>query len=193
MTSRAFNQEVREKVFTKVVETVAGKLYDPALNGIDWNRIAEERRNAIITSDTPADFEARMSALIRELRVSHAGFFSEQRPRAAAKIAIGATLHAHGGQWVFQDVHAGGPAHAAGVQPGDTLLAVAGRESIPPEMPSFALGESVAVDVERHDRPEDIVDDVAGGQPRCGEVVDSDLDGPKQPDEKSGAQRRACR
>jgi C-terminal processing protease CtpA/Prc len=152
MTSSAFNQEVREKVFTKVVETVAGKLYDPALNGIDWNRIAEERRNTIITSDTPADFEARMNELIRELRVSHAGFFSEHRPRAAAKIAIGATFHAHGDRWVFQDVHAGGPAHAAGIQPGDTLLAVAGKESIPPEMPSFALGESVAVDVERRDR-----------------------------------------
>ena len=85
MKTRAFNQEVREQVFTKVVETVAGKLYDPALNGVDWNRIAEERRNAIVMSDTPADFEARMNKLIRELHVSHAGFFSEDRPRAAAK------------------------------------------------------------------------------------------------------------
>src|SRR5208283_220839 len=50
MTTRAFNQEVREEVFAKVVETVAEKLYDPALNGVDWNRIANERRNAIITS-----------------------------------------------------------------------------------------------------------------------------------------------
>jgi C-terminal processing protease CtpA/Prc len=157
MTTRAFNQEVREQVFTKVVETVAGKLYDPALNGVDWNRIADERRNTIVMSDTPADFEARMNELIRELHVSHAGFFSEERPRAAAKIAIGATFHADGGQWIFQDVHAGGPAHAAGMQPGDTLLAVAGKASLPPEMPSFALGESVEVDIERRNHARECV------------------------------------
>lgn len=152
MTDRPFNQEIREKVITKVVKTVAEKLYDPALNGVDWRRVSDDRRGAIVASDTRADFEARMNELLRELHVSHTGFFFERQPRAAAKIAIGATFHASDGRWVFQDVHAGGPAHAAGLQPGDTLLAVAGKESAPPEMPSFAFGESVAVDVERRDR-----------------------------------------
>jgi C-terminal processing protease CtpA/Prc len=152
MTDKPFNHEIRERVFTKVVETVAAKLYDPALNGVDWRRVSDDRRGAIVASDTRADFETRMNELLRELHVSHTGFFFEHQPRAAAKIAIGATFHASDGRWVFQDVHAGGPAHAAGLQPGDTLLAVAGKESTPPEMPSFAFGESVAVDVERRDR-----------------------------------------
>jgi predicted metalloprotease with PDZ domain len=132
MTNRAFNQEVREKVFAKVVETVAAKLYDPAPNGIDWSRVAEERRKGILASDTREEFEARMNELIRELRLGHAGFFFEDRPRAAAKIAIGATFHAHEGQWVLQDVHPGGPAHAAGLQSGDALIAIAGKDSAPP-------------------------------------------------------------
>jgi C-terminal processing protease CtpA/Prc len=149
MTDSAFNQELREKVFANVVSTVARRLYDPALNGVDWSAAAAKHRGPIIGAGTREEFESAVNNLIRELRVSHAGFFSEKRPLAAAKIAIGATFHDGGSRWIFQDVHPGGPAHAAGVQPGDTLLAVAGKDAAPPEMPVFALGEAVAVDIER--------------------------------------------
>ena len=149
MNNSAFNQEIREKVFDNVVSTVERKLYDPGLNGIDWRGLAATNRNAIVSAQTTDEFETRVNDLIRELRVSHAGFFSEKRPLAAAKVAIGATFHNGGAQWVFQDVHPGGPAHRAGVQPGEILLAVRGEESRPPKMPVFALGEPVAVDLER--------------------------------------------
>ena len=129
--------------------TVERKLYDPGLNGVDWRGTAAAHRESIISAESREDFESRMNDMVRELHVSHAGFFSEKRPLAAAKIAIGATFHNGGSHWIFQDVHPGGPAHAAGVQPGDTLLAVAGAESIPPKMPIFALGEAVRVDIER--------------------------------------------
>src|SRR5262249_25470132 len=122
---------------------------DPGLNGVDWRRISAEHRAQIVSAESREDFESRMNDMVRELHVSHAGFFSEKRPLAAAKIAIGATFHNGESHWVFQDVHPGGPAHAAGVQPGDILLAVAGAESIPPKMPVFALGEPVSVDLER--------------------------------------------
>jgi len=36
-----------------------------------------------------------------------------------------------------------------GLVPGNILLAVAGKDAAPPEIPSFAMGESVALDVER--------------------------------------------
>jgi C-terminal processing protease CtpA/Prc len=157
MTDSVFNQEIRQKVFDKVVGTVDRKLYDPGLNGVDWRGIAASNREAIISTDSREDFESRMNDMVRELHVSHAGFFSEKRPLAAAKIAIGATFHNGGSHWIFQDVHPGGPAHAAAVQPGDTLLAVAGAESIPPKMPIFALGEAVRVDLERRDGKRDTV------------------------------------
>jgi carboxyl-terminal processing protease len=144
-----FNQEIRQKVFDNVVGTVERKLYDPGLNGVDWRGTAAAHRESIISAESSEDFESRMNDMVRELHVSHAGFFSEKRPLAAAKIAIGATFHNGGSHWIFQDVHPGGPAHAARVQPGDTLLAVAGAESIPPKMPIFALGEAVRVDIER--------------------------------------------
>ncbi len=149
MTSAPFNHEIREQVFSKVVETVAAKLYDPALNGVDWARISEERRGEIVSSESTEQFERGMNELIRELHVSHAGFFHESQPRATAKVSIGATFYRQGEDWVFQDVHPGGPAHAAGLVPGDILLAIAGKDAVPPEIPSFAMGGSVALDVGR--------------------------------------------
>ena len=75
MTDRPFNQDIREKVFSKVVHTVSTKLYDPALNGVNWYEVSDAHRNAIVASETRADFEASMNALLRELHVSHIGFF----------------------------------------------------------------------------------------------------------------------
>lgn len=49
---------------------------------------------------------------------------------------------------MFQDVHDGGPAAEAGIRPGDVLLGVAGNDVDPPEGPAFAIGQSVAVEIE---------------------------------------------
>ncbi len=92
-----------------------------------------------------------MNELIRELRLHQADFFfGRQRGRGDAS-AIGATLHAHGGRWYFEDVHNGSAAHSAGIQPGDCLLAVAGIEAIPPTIPSFAVRKPAALDIEGYD------------------------------------------
>ena len=54
-----------------------------------------------------------------------------------------------GPRWIFQDVHEGGPAHNAGIRPGDVLLAVNGEVVMPPALPSFALGTDASVTVRR--------------------------------------------
>src|SRR5215467_10326560 len=136
MTDSVFNQDIREKVFENVVATVERRLYDPELNGVDWRGIAAKRRDSIVDAQSRDQFEERMNDLVKELRVSHAGFFFEKRPLAGAKIAIGATFHNGDGRWLFQDVHPGGPAHSAGIQPGDVLLAVGGVDAAPPKMPA---------------------------------------------------------
>src|SRR5690348_15977957 len=108
-------------VFEKVVDTCEKKLYDPKLNGVNWRQIAEGRKDRILTSKTDAEIEREFNDLIKELEVSHAGFYHERRPRAAGKMAISATLFKSGGDdggcWVFQDVHPGGAAFKAGIQP----------------------------------------------------------------------------
>ena len=43
---------------------------------------------------------------------------------------------------MFQDVHQGGPAFAAGIRPGDLLLECGGQEVRPPNDLTFSVGES---------------------------------------------------
>jgi carboxyl-terminal processing protease len=142
-------------MFRKVVDTCEKKLYDPKLNGVNWRDIAHERKERILTAESEEELEREFNELIKELKVSHAGFYHEKRPRAAGKMAISATLFRAEDDgrscWVFQDVHPGGAAFKAGVQPGDILLRVGENEITPPELPLFPLGETTPVDIKRRD------------------------------------------
>src|SRR5258708_32211973 len=70
-----------------------------------------------------------------------------------ARHAINATLHPFGvngsERWMFQDVHQGGPAFAAGIRPGDLLLECGGREVLPPNDLTFSVGESANLLIEK--------------------------------------------
>jgi carboxyl-terminal processing protease len=142
-------------MFRKVVDTCEKKLYDPKLNGVNWRDIAHERKERILTAESEEELEREFNELIKELKVSHAGFYHEKRPRAAGKMALSATLFRAEDDgrscWIFQDVHPGGAAFKAGVQPGDILLRVGENEIAPPELPLFPLGETTPVDIKRRD------------------------------------------
>jgi len=70
-----------------------------------------------------------------------------------ARHAINATLQRIGvngnERWMFQDVHQGGPAFAAGIRPGDLLLECGGREVRPPNDLTFSVGESASLLIEK--------------------------------------------
>src|ERR1700732_3797460 len=142
-------------MFRKVVDTCEKQLYDPKLNGVNWRHLAEDRNERILAASSDEELEREFNELIKELKVSHAGFYHEKRPRAAGKMAISATLFKaedNGrGCWVFQDVHPGGAAFRAGVQPGDILLRVGENEIAPPNLPLFPLGETTPIDHKKRD------------------------------------------
>jgi carboxyl-terminal processing protease len=54
-------------------------------------------------------------------------------------------------RWMFQDVHEGGPAHVAGLRPGDILMQVRNREITPPEPPIFPVGSDSQYVVQKPD------------------------------------------
>lgn len=91
--------------------------------------------------------------MLRDLGASHVGFFHEAAPRAAGRIAIAATFTKadtpDGHRWVFQDVHPGGAADAAGIRPGDVLLRIGEKDFVPPDATPFALGTGYDVTVSR--------------------------------------------
>jgi C-terminal processing protease CtpA/Prc len=107
-----------------------------------------------------------MSDLLAELHTSHLGFFHGSARRASSRAALSATYLADetpfGKRWIFQDVHSGGAASNAGIEPGDILLSVDGREITPPEHPVFAMGKQTGLEiVGRDDQRRTVAVDVA--------------------------------
>jgi carboxyl-terminal processing protease len=91
----------------------------------------------------------------RKLRTSHLGFFHSGARRASSRAALSASYLAddtpYGNRWIFQNVHSGGAADLAGIQPGNILLRVDGREIVPPENPVFAMGTQTMIDFVAND------------------------------------------
>lgn len=152
MAVPTLSERERRAVLDAVLKAVETKsiVLDSDTSGL---RASHER--TIVQAPSVIDFESAMNAMLRDLGVSHAGFFHESSPQTAGRVAIAATFTkaptADGERWVFQDVHAGGAAHAAGARPGDVLLSVRGKELIPPEATPFTLGERYEIVIRRPD------------------------------------------
>ena len=148
----ALSEHDRRTVFDAVLRIVDSKYMGPAVD-TSTLRAAHDRR--IVESTDPVEFEAAMNGMLKDLGVSHTGFFHESAPRAAGRVAIAATFTkaqtSDGERWMFQDVHPGGVAAIAGIKPGDMLLSVCGQELVPPQATSFVLGERYEIAVRRPD------------------------------------------
>jgi C-terminal processing protease CtpA/Prc len=115
--------------------------------------LRERHEQKVVGAQTKVDFEDAINGMLRDLGASHVGFFHEATPRAAGRIAIAATFTKadtpDGHRWVFQDVHAGGVAEAAGIRPGDVLLKIGDKDFVPPDATPFALGHTYDLTVRR--------------------------------------------
>ena len=120
-----------------------------------WRALFDEHLEELVHVNSQAEFESRMNAVVGRGGLSHIAFFHQSAQRAPARYAINATFCAFdspdGPRWLFQDVHDGGPAHVAGIRPGDLLLRVNGRSVAPPELPTFALGTDAQVTIKSAD------------------------------------------
>ena len=145
-------EQERRAVLDAVLRVIDTKYMGPEANTVALRASHEAR---VVDSSDPVEFEAAMNGLLKELGMSHTGFFHESTPRAAGRVAIAATFTkaetSDGERWMFQDVHPGGVAAGAGIKPGDVLLSVRGQELIPPQSTPFALGERYEIVVRRPD------------------------------------------
>ena len=141
----------REAIFDRTCRTVEKNYFDPKFNGKDWKSLTGSKRSAILNSKDAEEFESLMHQMVRELGTSHTGFFHQNLRRVPGRLAISATFRKHqtsdGIRWMFQDVHEGGPAHTAGIEPTDLLLEINRQPISPPDQPSFSMasGSSLAV------------------------------------------------
>ena len=143
------------------------------LNGRDsnWRALFDEQLEDLVRASSPAEFESRMAAVIARGGLSHVAFFHQTGQRAPARYAINATFCTfetpEGPRWLFQDVHEGGPAHAAGVRSGDVLVRVNDRSIAPPELPTFALGTDAEITIQNvDDAPRDVTVVLPKADPR---------------------------
>lgn len=148
----------REKIFHKTCETVEKQYFDPSFNGKDWPALVEEHRGAILDASDPSQFEGAMHNMVRQLGTSHTGFFHQSVNRVPGRLAVCATFRKtetpDGMRWMFQDVHAGGPADKVGIRPLDMLLSIDGQPIVPPQQPMFPMATTIAVTVKKPDHEE---------------------------------------
>ncbi|MCC7241469.1 MAG: hypothetical protein IT180_06065 [Acidobacteria bacterium] len=144
------SESQRRDVLSKVLQTI-----DKQFMGAepDTAGLRREHEAAIVGSTDADEFEAAVNAMLRSLGTSHVGFFHDSRPRAAGRVAIAATFMKtdtpDGPRWMFQDVHPGGAAAGAGIQPGDVLLTIDGKDVVPPDGLPFQLGTAYTFTVRR--------------------------------------------
>ncbi len=153
-------------ILDKVLATLRKRFYAPEKLDANWQAAVERHRPLIEGATTAEAFEQAMSDLLGALHTSHLGFFHGSARRASSRAALSATYLAdetpYGSRWIFQDVHAGGAASMAGIEPGDILLSVDGRDMAPPEHPVFPMGQQTSVEiVGREDRRRTVAIDVA--------------------------------
>ena len=145
----------RHVILDNVLKALRKRFYSPEKLNEEWQAAVERHRPLIEGAATADSFEQAVSDLLAELRTSHLGFFHRSARRASSRAALSATYLAddtpYGKRWIFQDVHAGGAASIAGIEPGNILLIVDGREITPPEHPVFVMGKQTSVEVVGND------------------------------------------
>jgi len=141
----------RHSILENVLSALRKRFYAPERLNADWQAAVDRRRPMIESAATSDAFEQAVSELLAELHTSHLGFFHSTARRASSKAALSATYleddTPYGKRWIFQDVHSGGAAAIAGIEPGNILLRVDDREIAPPEHPVFPMGKLTSVEI----------------------------------------------
>ena len=149
------SEEDRRSILDNVLAALRKRFYAPEkLNG-EWQAAVDHHRPIIESAATADAFEQAVSDLLAELHTSHLGFFHSTGRRASSRAALSANYlpddTPYGKRWIFQDVHSGGAAAISGVEPGNILLRVDGREIVPPEHPVFPMGKQTSVEIVSND------------------------------------------
>jgi carboxyl-terminal processing protease len=126
------------KVHDAVWQLVNDKHFDPNFRGVDWNAMRTKYRAAAAAAKDDTELYHVLDLLCHELRESHLVPLPPQRTfelRTARRMAVGMGWMGLEGRQVITEIIPGGPAAAAGVQPGWVLVACEGRpltEALPP-------------------------------------------------------------
>jgi carboxyl-terminal processing protease len=145
MPTMPFDQKQRSEILSAIKKRILKQHVGAAsVNYEHWSRLFDRRVPELLSADTD-EFETGVQRLLAELRSSHTVFYHERTIQVLPQHSINATFRSfklRDGEenWFFLDVFEDGPAHVAGIRPGDLLVAVDGTPFVPPSMPRFRIG-----------------------------------------------------
>jgi len=146
MTTTTLGPKQRTEILASVKKCILKQHFNVGgVNYSEWAKRFDQRSPSLLGVDIE-EFEDGVRKALAELASSHTVFYHDRTNRLLPQHSINATVRAFGpdGQqrWHFLDVFEGGPAHLAGIKPGDMLVAVDGTPYAPPTMPPFRIGET---------------------------------------------------
>lgn len=116
-----------------------------------WIALLDSRRPALERAGSVEEFETGVRELLAALGTSHTAFFRIGQgvpPVHAIHATLRSVPDGNGSQrWMFLDVIEDGPAHQAGIRPGELLAAADGESMVPPAQPRFRIGGAHRLDV----------------------------------------------
>jgi C-terminal processing protease CtpA/Prc len=151
MTLTSLSPRQRTEILASVKKCILKQHFNVGgVNYNEWAKRFDERSPSLLGMDIE-EFEDGVRKALAELGSSHTVFYHERTNRLLPQHSINATIRAfkHDGQqsWHFLDVFEDGPAHRAGINPGEMLVAVDGIPYTPPTMPPFRIGETHKISV----------------------------------------------
>jgi carboxyl-terminal processing protease len=135
----------KTQILDKIEQYVNTRFFNPLADLAAWKQSWRDDRDRIQASGNSDEFEERIRQALIKLRSSHVAFFHGGGQHVPAPYALNATFVKSDDpdpMWVFLDVLEGGTAHKAGIETGESLVAVNGKATRPPEIPRFDLGSA---------------------------------------------------
>jgi carboxyl-terminal processing protease len=143
----SLTREERAAIARKIKSLVLEKhvnVANPAQDYVPWTREFDRRLEEVVAAPSRDAFENGVGSILHGLGSSHTAFYHKVGDRIPPQHAINASLRAmeiNGKQhWVLLNIIEDGPAHRAGVKPGDVLYSCDGKLTEPPNSPRFQLG-----------------------------------------------------
>jgi carboxyl-terminal processing protease len=108
-------------VFDAAWKTVDENFYDPNFHRVDWKAVGDRYRARLGGVKTDAQFEALVTAMLKEIGTSHIGIGPPSGSKASGA-GVGIKFKEIGGATIVSEITPLSDAHAAGLHVGDKLL-----------------------------------------------------------------------